>query len=390
MSESNGLVEPLFGSPDAKVDIVFVHGLNGNRVTTWTSEPTKRNSNPVFWPKDLLPAKCKNARILSFGYNASIAHFYPLYGPKVVPVSTTVDNHSAALLDSLIGLRDRTDTHDRPVIFVAHSLGGLVCANALWKGQGSDKAKENLIERVCGMIFLGTPFAGSKQARWAEFGVNLLSSMSQTNGEKIKDLEERSKLLVEINQSFSQFIKGRDRKGPWIEIACYFEEIPTRIMGKNIGFIVDKSSATLDGIVPLSIQEEHADMCKFEDEFRNGFISITDKLNSWIKALEKKTGNNEALNGHNIRMGDINYHAAVSGNSGIIAGHIYNTAENGTQHTGTQTTIKLESLFRAHPKDLGFLPVSILFELFRGFIKMKAFCKDKGWLSRQSRCTILE
>ncbi|OBT73569.1 hypothetical protein VF21_07632 [Pseudogymnoascus sp. 05NY08] len=45
-------------------------------------------------------------------------------------------------------------------------------------------------------------------------------------------------------------------------------------------------------------------------------------------------------------------------------------------------TIKLESLFRAHPKDMGFLPVSILFGLFHGFIKMKAFCKDKGWLSR--------
>lgn len=45
-------------------------------------------------------------------------------------------------------------------------------------------------------------------------------------------------------------------------------------------------------------------------------------------------------------------------------------------------TIKLESLFRRHPRDLGFLPVSILFGLFHGFIKMKAFCKDKGWLSR--------
>ncbi|KFY40063.1 hypothetical protein V494_03674 [Pseudogymnoascus sp. VKM F-4513 (FW-928)] len=45
-------------------------------------------------------------------------------------------------------------------------------------------------------------------------------------------------------------------------------------------------------------------------------------------------------------------------------------------------TIKLKSLFIAYPKDLVFLPVSILFGLFHGFIKMKAFCKDKGWLSR--------
>jgi cellulose synthase/poly-beta-1,6-N-acetylglucosamine synthase-like glycosyltransferase len=44
--------------------------------------------------------------------------------------------------------------------------------------------------------------------------------------------------------------------------------------------------------------------------------------------------------------------------------------------------VKLERLFRAHPRDLGFLPVSILFGLFHGFIKMKAFCKDQGWLTR--------
>ncbi|KAK3941299.1 Alpha/Beta hydrolase protein [Diplogelasinospora grovesii] len=335
MLDSNGLAEPLMDPPDAKVDIVFVHGLTGDRVNTWTSEPTKRNPEPVFWPKDLLPAKCKNARILSFGYNATVVHFWPLSGSKPV-VNTTVDNHSAALTDSLIGLRDRTKTNDRPVIFVAHSLGGLVCANAVSKSYGSDKAKENLAEKVRGMIFLGTPFAGSKKAKWAKIAADLLASLATTNADKVKDLEERSKLLMEINHNFARFIKERDRNRPWVEIACYFEEIPTRVMGKNIGFIVDKESATLEGIEPLSIQEEHADMCKFEDEYRNGFVSITDKLNTWIKGFEEKNQEDENEGG-GIRMGNIHYHAPVSGNSGVVAGHVYSTATNGATLTGTQT-----------------------------------------------------
>lgn len=141
------------------------------------------------------------------------------------------------------------------------------------------------------MVFLGTPFAGSKQARWAALGSQLLKMFSETNEELIKDLEERSKMLIDINNRFSNFVKGRDRDGPpFLEIACYFEAHPTKIKGKSVGFIVDQESATLNGITPLPIYEEHAYMGKFEDEFRSGFISITDKLLTWIDALDQKPG----------------------------------------------------------------------------------------------------
>ena len=44
--------------------IVAVHGLNGHREKTWTV-------NGVNWLRDLLPADIPNARILSWGYDAS-------------------------------------------------------------------------------------------------------------------------------------------------------------------------------------------------------------------------------------------------------------------------------------------------------------------------------
>lgn len=59
-------------APDALVDIVFVHGLNGHPHRTWTSSKTG-----VFWPVDLLPdvlSSCR-VRILSYGYNANVTSF---------------------------------------------------------------------------------------------------------------------------------------------------------------------------------------------------------------------------------------------------------------------------------------------------------------------------
>lgn len=84
-----------------------MHGLGGDRARTWTWEGEGRKH---FWPKDLLPQACPTARILSFGYNAKFALFFPFYGPKFMPEQLTIDDHSTALFQSLIGLREETKT----------------------------------------------------------------------------------------------------------------------------------------------------------------------------------------------------------------------------------------------------------------------------------------
>ncbi len=84
-----------------------MHGLGGHRVRTWTWEGRDRS---LFWPQDLLHEVCQTARILSFGYNAEIAHFYPFIGPKFISEQLTIDDHSTAMFQSLIGLREKTKT----------------------------------------------------------------------------------------------------------------------------------------------------------------------------------------------------------------------------------------------------------------------------------------
>ncbi|KAK4448731.1 putative ribonuclease p/mrp subunit [Podospora aff. communis PSN243] len=334
-TESNGLGEPLADASDAKVDIVFVHGLMGDRVRTWTSEPGEYSDTATFWPRDLLPAKCKAARILSFGYNAAITDFYPFHGAKAV-MQTTVNNHSNALLDDLLSLRSRTGTDRRPIFFVAHSLGGLVCANAVSRPYESEPI-QHLVASVRGMIFLGTPFAGSKMTKWGDIAEKLISLFAVTNREYLKDLAKQSELLVQIDRNFAQFIKARD-KGPksgHIELACYFEGIPTPISSGMIAKkmakkIVDEASASLAGVDLLAIEARHTNMCKFENEFRSGFISISGKLSDWIKNLDAVVESDEKRTG----LGDITYNAPVKNNGGLITGHVTEKAKL----IGSQTT----------------------------------------------------
>lgn len=67
-----GLTQVYAPTGGGKVDIVFVHGLNGHPQKTWTAEKSR-----IFWPLQLLPPILaeQRARILVYGYDASVTSF---------------------------------------------------------------------------------------------------------------------------------------------------------------------------------------------------------------------------------------------------------------------------------------------------------------------------
>lgn len=103
-------VEVLHDCPDATVDIYFVHGLTGDRITTWTAPG---QSNP--WPKTLLPSKLSTARILTYGYDAYVVR-------KSVAGSNRLIDHATNLLNDLTTDRRHYNAASRPIIFVAHRI----------------------------------------------------------------------------------------------------------------------------------------------------------------------------------------------------------------------------------------------------------------------------
>ncbi|CAG7850070.1 SubName: Full=Related to kinesin light chain {ECO:0000313/EMBL:CCA74551.1} [Serendipita indica DSM 11827] len=105
-----GFLEIIPGT-DPIVDIVALHGLQGHREGSWTAE------NGIMWLRDLLPNDLPNARILSYGYDADTR--------SQECVSTqTIDRHGDSFVKALS--RKRSDVPRRPIIFIAHDLGGII------------------------------------------------------------------------------------------------------------------------------------------------------------------------------------------------------------------------------------------------------------------------
>lgn len=97
------------------VDIIFVHGLTGHLDKTWTVP-----GSAAPWPQALLPTTIERARILAFGYDARVVDWNMVSQNRI-------GNHSRNLLQAVADYRENDMTNDRHIIFVAHSLGGLIC-----------------------------------------------------------------------------------------------------------------------------------------------------------------------------------------------------------------------------------------------------------------------
>ncbi|KAK2930503.1 Alpha/Beta hydrolase fold [Fusarium oxysporum f. sp. vasinfectum] len=141
------------------IDIILVHGPGGGPEATWT------HHNGSAWPRDMLGSRFKGARIMSFLYQPKFEDFFVIDDAKDLTMER-IDKLSGELCRALSDLRG-SET-GKPLLFIAHCLGGLVCANILAKGtvQGcpSQLAFSKDIARSCaGIIFLATPFIGEKE-----------------------------------------------------------------------------------------------------------------------------------------------------------------------------------------------------------------------------------
>jgi pimeloyl-ACP methyl ester carboxylesterase len=260
-------------SKPAVVDIVFIHGLTGDRQRTWT-HPEDRSP----WPKTLLPQLIPNARILTYGYDAYVIR---QHGPVS---SNRVRDHANHLLSHLA--THRLDASARPIIFIAHSLGGLVCKDALLLSRSSPEAHiQSIVRSTFAMTFMGTPHSGSALAAWAQIPAKSLGIVKSSNANLLAVLQTSSEVLSRIQDDFLSMLRALVKEESHIQITCFHETLPLPVLG----IIVPRDSAVLSGYQSIPIRANHSNMVKFKSANDPGFVGVSGELIRWVKEIQNST-----------------------------------------------------------------------------------------------------
>ncbi|KAJ9500638.1 hypothetical protein H2202_003854 [Exophiala xenobiotica] len=259
--------------PDADpvADIVFVHGLGGTSRQTWS-----KNRDPaLFWPLEWLPFErtISSARISTFGYNA---HF------TSTSDTGSILNISHFAKDLLFQLRFAKGAAEKPlavgtapIIFVAHSMGGLVVKKAFILGQ-HDAHYKGIVQSTSAILFLSTPHRGTNLA---ELLNRVLSAclFGFSAKDYISELRTNSPTIQEINEQFRNL-------SPNIKIVSFFETKATKV-GPSHVMILQPDSSVLGypGEISEPLDSDHHDVCKFEKRQDSNYIKVRDILTYLIE-----------------------------------------------------------------------------------------------------------
>ncbi|KAH6974942.1 hypothetical protein BKA56DRAFT_589804 [Ilyonectria sp. MPI-CAGE-AT-0026] len=176
---------------DLEADIIAVHGLNGEAKKTWTDRQSGK-----LWLEDFLPSAMPKTRIMTFGYDCGLAFSKSRSG---------IENFAQDLLDRLRVVRQGSEAARRPIVFIAHSLGGIVVKKALVLAHEAQDFYRDILHSTKGIVFMGTPHRGSDVVPWTLLLTNLINAASLGQAFRkslLKTLDRDSAVLSEISRQF--------------------------------------------------------------------------------------------------------------------------------------------------------------------------------------------
>ncbi|KAI1314239.1 hypothetical protein F5Y03DRAFT_336508 [Xylaria venustula] len=251
----------VYSTPSSDADLIFVHGLGGSSRRTWSWERNPDN----FWPAWIRHEQgLSHFRVFTFGYNANFND----------------SDNSSSILDFSKGLlvRMRTYGHGdenssigmKPIVFVAHSMGGLVVKKALIVGKNDDYYSL-MLSKVHGIMFLSTPHRGSNYAR----SLNTILSVMVGSSAKvyISELESSSTSIEDVGEQFRAICSS------W-ELVSLYESRPTKLSPGIKRMIVGKDSGVLNYPREISspVDADHHTVCKYHSRLDPNYLLVTDLL----------------------------------------------------------------------------------------------------------------
>ena len=237
-------------------DIVFLHGLNGDAHKTWGFDQT------IGW-HTWLQQDCPEVALWSMSYNASPTAWFG----SAMPLTDLAINALAVLDGHNIG--------SRPIVFIAHSMGGLLTKQALRHADSYAVEFANIVKNTQGIIFLGTPHTGLDVATLVNYlGVFMRTSIA------VNELKAQAPALRELNLWFRNSVSTLAT-----DVKVFYETQTT--YGINV---VTPSSADpgIPNVIPLAVDSDHFAICKPETHDDIVYVQSLKLIKNTVEWFKKR------------------------------------------------------------------------------------------------------
>ncbi|KAM6181015.1 protein SERAC1 isoform 2-T2 [Erethizon dorsatum] len=240
-------------SQPIKADVLFIHGLMGAAFKTWRQQDTEQvltekalqdeDRYTTCWPKTWLARDCPALRIISVEYDTSLSD----WRARCPMERKSIAFRSNELLRKLRA----AGVGDRPIIWISHSMGGLLVKKMLLEAS-KEPEMSGVIKNTRGIIFYSVPHHGS---RLAEYSVNIRYLLFPSL--EVKELSKDSPALKILQDDFLEFAK--DKK---FQVLNFVETQPTCIGSMIKLHVVPEESADLGigDLIPVDVN--HLNICK--------------------------------------------------------------------------------------------------------------------------------
>ena len=252
---------------------VAISGLGSHAFGSW-----KDRDSHFMWLRDALPVRLRGARVLIYGYDSKLAESRSYQNLE------DVASKFRQSLSVVLGGRTRS----RPLIFVAHSLGGLVLKQAVIEmaSENASAAESENFKATFAILFFGVPNQG--------MDIRSLHAMvrGQPNEPFTSYLDRDAGFLYQLINKFRETFHFQDS-----HIISFFETkaFPTAkldstgrwSMSGEPAVLVDRHSAKSGGfwedqrshLYPINCT--HSDMVKF-GEHDDDLDIILDRMTKFV------------------------------------------------------------------------------------------------------------
>ncbi|CAB4009890.1 SERAC1 isoform X1 [Paramuricea clavata] len=229
-----------------EVDLVFVHGLRGSPFRTWRgrTDKTVEGKQTDCWPRDWFPVDVPRCRVILVEYDTEVSGWTSKC--PMQPEISTIEYRSSELLNKL----KNAGVGRRPVVWIAHSLGGLMVKQMLLDAKKSLEFC-SLHVNTKGVVFYAVPHRGSDIASMVSGKARyfLLPSF------EVKALQKGSEYLENLQKDFVDFVQENN-----VDVLSFAETQPARIVRDTLIVSSDSADLGVGDFIPLPAN--HYDVCK--------------------------------------------------------------------------------------------------------------------------------